>query len=935
MKYLSFLIIMALFLSIGCGPTNTTKGDMVGCIEDKHCKDDKVCVSGSCIKETACTENKDCLNGEYCNENKLCEPFCKEDKDCGAGFICNQESKKCERDNTKLCEEDKDCKTGEVCKDYVCVDDSIVQSCDTDSECKNGEHCRDKKCVENCNADNCPENQICDTDTKDCKDIVCKSDSDCSDGDFCEDQKCVTKEFTCKKDLDCYRGYHCEDKLCQLDCTENSCPDGKVCNVVSGECVSKEPICGDGLCSDNENLENCYDDCRDNHCDDGSEIKCKMMRPECRRGEIVAYVNNCYQCVNIETCEPMVGPTCGNNICERGENFENCPQDCGGVVECNQAIDCRFEVWPINCMGHWECAENRCVPTCSESCGDGRCDVRGGETKENCSADCRQNTECRRPIDCLDKEWGMLCEGHWKCSENACVPECGGSCGNGRCEKRLGENKNNCAIDCNEDLYCGDGVCSDGERYTCPEDCNEGPVCGNNICEMGEWDSCPRDCQSQGCVSNRECRDPEKPICDTTGVCIRDNHCDDGTEPMCDSIPPRCEDGKILAYKNFCYQCVDPNTCTSTECGNEICEPGEEDRCPRDCQGPVCGNRICEAGEYDSCPRDCVTQPCRSNRDCEEPTPICGDNGICQEREGPTCGNGVCEMGEWDSCPSDCQEPQECRESRDCVDKVWSVRCVGHWSCGNGQCDETCDMESCGDGRCDRRGGETATSCPSDCSEEPPFCGDGVCNGRENPITCPSDCSEEPICRTNRDCRDPRKPLCDNGVCVADMEPECQIDQDCGDPRLICSDGGICKPRASECGNLICELGERRTCPEDCENIECGNLICEPGERRTCPEDCENNTECGNLICEQGERDTCPEDCMEGCRTRRDCPNPQEQICQEGICQDIETLICNIDEDCGSRELICENNSCVRGQFCFDGLISCPDDKVCVDYICR
>ncbi len=41
----------------------------------------------------------------------------------------------------------------------------------------------------------------------------------------------------------------------------------------------------------------------------------------------------------------------------------------------------------------------------------------------------------------------------------------------------------------------------------------------------------------------------------------RDDRCDDGTVPLCDMVIPVCTSPEILAYRNDCYQCVDPETC--------------------------------------------------------------------------------------------------------------------------------------------------------------------------------------------------------------------------------------------------------------------------------------------------------------------------------------------------------------------------------------
>jgi hypothetical protein len=44
---------------------------------------------------------------------------------------------------------------------------------------------------------------------------------------------------------------------------------------------------------------------RDDRCDDGTVPLCDMIPPTCAPdSEILAYRNNCYQCVDAETCAP-------------------------------------------------------------------------------------------------------------------------------------------------------------------------------------------------------------------------------------------------------------------------------------------------------------------------------------------------------------------------------------------------------------------------------------------------------------------------------------------------------------------------------------------------------------------------------------------------------------------------------------------------------
>lgn len=102
-------------------------------------------------------------------------------------------------------------------------------------------------------------------------------------------------------------------------------------------------------------------------------------------------------------------PVCGNSICEKGENYDNCPQDCQqqathskcknqqcvrvqgtGVDECRNDIDC---IQPVET--HWECQNQQCV------------EVQGPGTDQ-----CQENKDC---ITC-DNECPQ--EGLKQCSDN-------------------------------------------------------------------------------------------------------------------------------------------------------------------------------------------------------------------------------------------------------------------------------------------------------------------------------------------------------------------------------------------------------------------------------------------------------------------------------------------------------------------------------------
>ncbi len=61
-----------------------------------------------------------------------------------------------------------------------------------------------------------------------------------------------------------------------------------------------------------------------------------------------------------------------------------------GREECAAAADCNGKPWLVDCLGHWSCNCGNCQAECDfVSCGDGNCDVQGGETPGSCPADCQ------------------------------------------------------------------------------------------------------------------------------------------------------------------------------------------------------------------------------------------------------------------------------------------------------------------------------------------------------------------------------------------------------------------------------------------------------------------------------------------------------------------------------------------------------------------
>jgi len=167
-----------------------------------------------------------------------------------------------------------------------------------------------------------------------------------------------------------------------------------------------------GVCETDryENYLNCPEDCpsgsADGYCD---KIKDGICDPDCAKGFDI-------------DCIPLV---CGDTTCDfrRGENYENCPQDCPSGSRDNYCDSIADGICDPDCKARED------IDCLEELCGNGKCDEGEGENYENCPQD------CPKPV----------------------------TCGDGSCDP--GENYGNCPQDCPSgslDNYCDgldDGIC--------------------------------------------------------------------------------------------------------------------------------------------------------------------------------------------------------------------------------------------------------------------------------------------------------------------------------------------------------------------------------------------------------------------------------------------------------------------------------------------
>ena len=184
-------------------------------------------------------------------------------------------------------------------------------------------------------------------------------------------------------------------------------------------------------------------------------------------------------------------------------------------------------------------------------------------------------------------------------------------CDDGTCDP--GEDQCNCPEDCGTppttELNCSDGIDDDCDTYT---DCDDGdcigdpacPSCGDATCGSGEDQcNCPEDCGTP-------------PSTET--------NCTDGIDEDCDTYTD-CDD----------LDCDTDPACIDPYCGDETCDPGEDQcNCPDDCGTPPSTETSCTDGIDNDCDldTDCDDADCDGDPACPSCLPkgaICSDNSEC------------------------------------------------------------------------------------------------------------------------------------------------------------------------------------------------------------------------------------------------------------------------------------------------------------------
>ncbi len=650
---------------------------------------------------------------------------------------------------------------------------------------------------------------------------------------------------------------------------------------------------------------------------------------------------------------------------DQGSTLGECAPGTMRGLECSDGL---LVPW-CSCSeaGVWDC-----LPNPESQCRDPRCDDEGGLSCDQLMPRCGA------------EEILSIQEGCWRCVDSeSCLPV-----------EELG---------CSGDLDCDlQEFCAPCAHSSCPdcEDCIPGclphscsveleelrcnmprPECGARLMGLPQ-----RGCWS--CVDPRSCEPPPAPLCTQEGgacgfgcalnsltpldcsegqecctlAAPRDPRCDDGTEPMCNMLPPECQPFEILAWRDRCYLCVNPESCQpwgvpgceqDLDCSaEEFCAPCASGSCP------ICTDCIpgCQ-------PHGCPTEP---EAACDQARPSCGPGAIA-----------IIERGCWHCVLRESCEEAEC-ESLEGICQSSFEPCPEEYS-------SSIDPMGCPEG-------------PSQCclpsSGELCFEGGGVCHPDD--LVCPFglepgaplDCAEGRRCcqliEPGRACGAMGGICAVPGACAPDQEPG--PGSDCAEGLLCCLPSGEdeCERFGGSCASFGgCGEGTLSTpgmgCPESCclpwepgvacqerggvcdstcppdhaadgvQDCEVGKLCCMLDHDPRCDDGSEPSCEMQPPLCQDWELLAWQRDCYRcvnpdtcrpwgepDCRSHSDCP-PTE------LCENCGSSSCPMCADCipgcqphhcpSEPEVFCNTvrPDCPEGQFALarEGCWLCVEEQSC------
>jgi len=178
---------------------------------------------------------------------------------------------------------------------------------------------------------------------------------------------------------------------CISGCGNLVCETGEDCITCPSDCPSGSTsgaVCGNGVCEagNGEDCVSCAADC--NGVQNGKPSNRYCCGDGGGSNPVACSDSRCSASGNSCTDIPVSSGSfcCGDLACDVGESCSTCALDCTlGFEVCGSGVD-------EDCDGAIDCADSDCSsdPSCSSSCGNGVCE--SGEDCISCSADCDGRT---------------------------------------------------------------------------------------------------------------------------------------------------------------------------------------------------------------------------------------------------------------------------------------------------------------------------------------------------------------------------------------------------------------------------------------------------------------------------------------------------------------------------------------------------------------
>lgn len=773
---------------------------------------------------------------------------------------------------------------------------------------------------------------------------TCPSGNVCTNNAQCASGKCDAtghcSACSCPAQFPACVAGQCTACTSNAQCAGN--PNGTVCDTNSGQCVVCTPSnlgpCVAG-CDTSVPGNQCFHCGATHQCPAGTICDPGSPAPGCV--ECLTY-HDCTNpskpvCSASKTCIPCVGdysnanggappacpvpsasvgatgPACVTGSClqcDGTNDAQQCPTAtqprCDTTTNTHQCVQCNNDA---QCLPFQTTAALFCVShTCKPGCAPANNGVNAGcqaidTTKPYCDTagfcqQCTQNSDCGKngaPAGsfCINNLCKQCRPGQADCDQTSATPVCNAT---GTC------------VACSADNRTGSGLfCPTTTRPACDAIGGGGGSCLECTAEdkdrctalgLPECDLATNKCA--GCLSNGDCTDLTKPICDlnvgsaTYETCQPCNG-DTGQAgktldcPAVSPAMPACVTGQ-------CVQCRDPDNLTACSPALPVCFNNTCVECTSDAQCTTGPNGKCNLASHTCAPG------CSSNANCAAPTPAC---------DIPTSTCVQCEVS------GDCAPGQICTAAHTCVGCTDNSQCGGATPiCTNGTC-VACQND---------KGSGAANSCfdaakPA-CVKSGPDVGKCVVCTSGDPVLCVAPtpaCNDTThtcvACKTNAQCTDPNKPICDaNGACVpcggdntsasatkcpTTAKPACIIAgtklgscQECSDTDLA-----ACTPTKPVCNTTA----EADVCVECNVNSDCKgvNGVCNTNSH-TCVVGCTSDANCSPTapVCKlpdgfcvpctpekpgacSGSTPVCDPktDTCVGCVTGTDCKDPTKPVC--------------------------------------------------------